>query len=279
MPRRHFQHYIPQFILRNFAYDDRRIWTYSHSNGLQSRQIDSVFGKRHLYSMKTIDETNPASESFELSKFEQSVRKDPGPYDENLIGKLEDASAPIIQHLIDQVRQGRKPIENFEDVCTLQQFLYLSARRTPESQEQVFGCEYVKIEDFALERFRDQFADDHEVVVSSPTELFQQYPVGERIRNIVRENSLAQFAAGVDRKRDIRAFCENTDLLILYCHDTEKRFVIGSYGYAIVTSTSKKRIQAEFGISDCTGHRNTNCAQFTTRIRDESNISVSYTSD
>ena len=240
MPRRHFQHYIPRLILKNFAYDDTRIWTYSHSDGLQQKRIGSVFGKRHLYSMKTIDQTNPKSHSFELSEFEQSIQKDPRPYETSIINRIETATDPIIQHMIEQVKHRRQPIRNFEDVCTLQEFLYLTARRTPESQEQVFRCEYTKLEDLAFEMLKTQIADDQEFSFTSSNEMYLKVPVAKRIRNLVRENSLARFAAGVDRLADVRNFCENTELQILYCHNTAKRFVIGSYGYAIVTLTSRK---------------------------------------
>ena len=240
MPRRQFQHYIPRFILRNFAYDDSRLWTHSHSNGLQRKQIDSVFGKRHLYSIKTVNETGRSVESFELSKFEQRIQKDPGPYDKNAIGRLEDTTAPIIQHLIEQVKRGCNPIIKNDDLWVLKQFLYLSFRRTPESQERIFGREIAERDERAFESIRKQVAGDPRFAFTSPEEMFQKFPFTRRIRDMARENSFARIAAGVDGQESTRDFCENTELNFLFCHNTARRFIIGSQGYAVVTSTSQE---------------------------------------
>ena len=237
MPRRNFQHYIPRFFLNGFSCDGSHIWTFSRRDGLQRRRVENVFGEQHLYSQKTVDRTNRASKSFELTKFEQSVQKDPRPYERDAIGKLESAAAPIVRHLIDQLRHGRiPPMRNTADILTLQRFLYLSARRTPESQIRVFADLYREADRSAFQRIRNSVPYNDEYSFETAEELYCQFPIARRIRDIHRENVAAQFAAGVDRQDDIEGFCANNDMVILHCQDTSRRFIIGSYGYAIVTT-------------------------------------------
>lgn len=238
MPRRQFQHYIPRFILRNFAYDESRLWTYSHSGGLHHKQIDNVFGKRHLYSIKTVDETARSVKSFELPKFEQRIQKDPEPYERDVIGRLEAATAPIIQYLIEQVKRGYKPVIKNDDLYVLRRFLFLAASRTPDSQERVFGSLNAKQEKRAFENFRAQVSGDPRFTFASPEEMFQKFPFMRRVKDMEKENSFARFSAGVDGKEYIRMFCENTELNFLLCRNTARRFIVGSQGYAVVTSIS-----------------------------------------
>lgn len=239
MPRRQFQHYIPRFILRNFSYDESRLWTYSHSSGLLTKQIDSVFGKRHLYSIKTVDETARSVESFELPKFEQRIQKDPEPYERNVIGRLEATTAPIIQHLIEQVKHGCKPVITNDDLYVLRRFLFLAASRTPDSQERVFGSLNAKQDIRAFEHFQTQVSGDQRFTFASSEDMFQRFPFMRRVHDMERENSFARFAAGVDGQEYIRSFCENTDLNFQLCRSTARRFIIGSQGYAIVTSITQ----------------------------------------
>ena len=202
MPRRNFQHYIPRFFLNGFSCDGSHIWTFSRRDGLQRRRVENVFGEQHLYSQKTVDRTNRASKSFELTKFEQSVQKDPRPYERDAIGKLESAAAPIVRHLIDQLRHGRiPPMRNTADILTLQRFLYLSARRTPESQIRVFADLYREADRSAFQRIRNSVPYNDEYSFETAEELYCQFPIARRIRDIHRENVAAQFAAGVESTR------------------------------------------------------------------------------
>ena len=237
MPRRNFQHYIPRLILKNFSCDGSHIRTFSKRDGLQKRRVENVFGEQHLYSRKNVDRTNRASKSFEPRKFEQSVQKDPGPYERDAIGNLESAAAPIVRHLIEQIRHGRvPPIRNTAEIFILQRFLYLSARRTPESQIRVFADRYREADRSAFQMIRDSVPYNDDYSFETAKELYCQFPIARRIRDIHRENVAARFAAGVDRQDDIEGFCANNDMLILHCQDTSRRFIIGSYGYAIVTT-------------------------------------------
>ena len=234
-----FQHYIPQFILRNFSHNKKNIWTYSAPKGLEERTIKTVFGQRHLYSEKAVDFRNRASRSIDPKTFEQSIRKDPEPYDRNVIGRMETTAAPIVEHLIERTRLGRQPIRNFEQVSLLQQFLYLTARRTPESQINVLGDSYRDADEWAFRRIKSR-VDDKQYSFDSIDEMYRLNPTTRRIREIARENHSAEFAAGISpaMQADIRRFCEDTGLLILSCRRAQRQFIIGSYGYAIVVRTS-----------------------------------------
>ena len=244
MPRRSFQHYIPRFILSNFSCDGNSIFTYSEKDGLVVHRIENVFGERHLYSRQSVDTANRASKSFELTKFEQSVHKDPEPYERNVIGKLESDAAPIIRHLIEQVRHARVPvIKGFSEVNTLKQFLYLSARRTPESNERVFNERYREADGSAFRQIRASVPYNDDYSFDTAEELYYQFPIAKRIRDIERGNTAARSAAGIDRQDDIKNVLANNDLFILTCRNTPRRFIIGSYGYALVTTNGTQGVR------------------------------------
>lgn len=134
------QHYIPRFILRNFSCDGH-IWTFSRNKGLLRQNTAKVFRTDHLYSKKTIDTNNRSNKSSDLSIYEQSVKKDPCPYDHEMIGRLESSAAPVVAEIIERVRRGNGPPKEIpeRDLITLKKFLYLTARRTPESHDHVFS--------------------------------------------------------------------------------------------------------------------------------------------
>ena len=234
-----YQHYIAQFILRNFSHSKTTIWTYSAQKGLEERSTKTVLGQSHLYSQKEVDFRNRASKSMAPKTFEQSVRKDPDPYDRSVIGKLETDAAPIIERLIHEIRLGNDPIREPGHICTLQEFLYLSARRTPESQESVLGDRYSEADAAAFREIK-KTVDSKQYPFGGIDEMYRLYPVSRRIREIAKENHSAVFAAGVSSamRADVKRFCHDTGLLFLHSPEGRRQFIIGSYGYAIAVRTS-----------------------------------------
>ena len=224
-----YDHYIPQFILRNWSIDRTHIWTYSRKSGVQRKRIDKVFGGRNLYARKSIDSTNSASTSADPRKFRQSVRSDPHPYDRDTMGPLESAAAPIIKRIIVRVKRGHRPLESRRDAEILQQFLFLTVRRTPESQQRIFEDSTKQADELGLAILNDRLKDSqYDYSFQSLEDLHEQFPHTEIVRDVVRSNTLAQFSAGATPKlrAEIKRFCEETGFLILSTNDTPGQFIV-----------------------------------------------------
>ena len=229
-----YQHYIPQFILRNFSCDEGvYIWTYTRNDGVARKKIERIFGGRHITSLKSIDTTNRSSRSSTLKTFEQSIRKDTGIYERDIIGALETDAAPIIHRIIDLARREQLPQLNSKEANILKHFFLLSARRTPESQVRMRTTDN---RDLAFDLMK-QKADQDDVPFGDMDEMYRRIPSVRKINDIVMENTDARLAAGVLPNMGVEAekFCRQVGLQVLYCGRTRRRFVIGSYGYAIVT--------------------------------------------
>ena len=127
------QHYNPQLILRNYSNAGRHVWSYCKADGLAYRRIDKVFVARHLYTRKSIDNNNKASQSPDPSTFRQSIRRDYG-Y-EMQIGKIETEAAPVVKRIIAQAQLQQCPQLSPEQSAAWKKFAFLTARRTPESQD------------------------------------------------------------------------------------------------------------------------------------------------
>ncbi len=107
-------HYVPQFLLRNFADKKGKLWVLRKDTGKLFRaSTESVFAETHLYS--TIDKA--------------------GAYDialENAYSKLESDAAPIVTRMIKDVRQGAIPTLSEDERITWSQFYYQQMKRVPE---------------------------------------------------------------------------------------------------------------------------------------------------
>ena len=232
-----YDHYIPQFILRNWSDNQTHIWTYSRKYGVQRKRIDKVFGVRNLYAKMSIDSTNSASTSADPRKFRQSIRSDPYPYDRDMIGPLESAAAPIIKCIIVRVKRGHRPLESRSDAEILQRFLFLTVRRTPESQQRVFEDRTKQADDLSLAILNDRLKESqYDYSFRSLEDLHEQFPHTKIVRDVVRSNTLAQFSAGATPKlrAEIKRFCEETGFLILSAKDAPGQFIVGSCGHAPV---------------------------------------------
>ena len=233
------QHYVAQFILRNFSDDDAHIWTYEDKQGERKEKIEKVFAQRHITSYKTVDRSNRSSRSSNAKTFEQSIKKDTEVYEKEAIGKLEARAAPIIRRVILRAHHGQHPELSGAQSMLLKQFLFLSARRTPESQARIRSTDDP---DLAFKVLR-QKALHEGVPFSDRDEMYRRIPSIKRMNDIVMENADATFAAGVapNVKSEAERFCREAGIGVLYCGHIHRRFIIGSFGYAIVTRQSGER--------------------------------------
>jgi len=77
------QHYVPQCLLKHFANDKGMLWEYdTETSAVEQRHTKDAGYERDLYA-RGLDGENPDFESIEIE-----------------MGKIEDAGAPSIQHLL-----------------------------------------------------------------------------------------------------------------------------------------------------------------------------------
>ena len=192
-----FDHYIPQFVLRNWSDNETSIWTYSTKDGAKRRRIDKSFGKYNLTAYKSVDSSNRSSRSLDPKRFRQSVKNDPEPYDKKIIQPLESKAALIIERMVKRTQLGVRPIDCANDAAILQQFLFLTARRTPESQARAFGDRAKQADNLALFILNRKLQEsEYDLSFHSVEDLHERYPPTKIVRDIVRSTTLARFAAG-----------------------------------------------------------------------------------
>ena len=228
-----YEHYISEFVLRHFSEDKVRIWICENEGDPQQRKIKKVFGGHNITSLKTIDTSNRASKSMNPKTFEQSVRKDTEVYEKDVIGKLESDAAPIIQRIVDDAPKNRLPSLSPEEITVVKRFLVLSTRRTPESQDRIKSQ---NDPDFAFDLMK-RMVDKENIPFGDKEEMYHQVPPIKRMNDMVLENTDARFAAGVIPTVELETeeFCRKIGIAVAYSGSTRSRFIIGSYGYAIVT--------------------------------------------
>ncbi|WP_420429106.1 DUF4238 domain-containing protein [Kordiimonas sp.] len=113
-PRRH--HYIPQFILRNFCANDGFLFAYSKQSERSSvYQVKpkNVFLRKDLY-------------AFEGAGGELNVSLEKG------YARLESSVAPIVERMVNAVREGDVPLMSREERGIWDAFFYHQLKRTPD---------------------------------------------------------------------------------------------------------------------------------------------------
>lgn len=221
LPRR--QHFIPQMILKHFADEKGMLWVGHRDKGHVFRQNRrKVFVQRDLYTRYPYSGGSPDAEY------------------ETRLSQIESEVSPILDRIINEVRDRRQPDLSPGELLTVQQFLFSLARRTPESQKRIS---------------RNQ--DAEEVFFQAATALpgYMEY-VGRldkdslfaiegvpALAKKVLHNVNADFAADnrADLIDELRRFCAETKLLFGLIDRSGQEFVIGSHGVTIVTTAAPAR--------------------------------------
>ena len=213
------QHYVPQFLLRNFCDSEGFFWVGDTEKGtVRKTRPGSNFVINDLYTEHVFD-----PDTGDL------IRKD-YKFDE-AIGRLESAAGTIVKEIIEKARD-KKCLELFEnDSKTFKRFMLSMARRTPESQRRVM----------LSESFRNIFyevakglAEQQGYPLPDKNTLFQDQQIVELMQKVQR-NVDARFAAGDDSRliQDEEEFCRETGLWVGAIGIPKRSFVIGSHGTTI----------------------------------------------
>lgn len=213
------QHYVPQFLLRNFCDTEGFFWVGDTEKGtVRKTKPGSNFVIKDLYTKHV-----PDASTGDLT------RKDYG-Y-EKAIGKLESAAGTIVKEIIEKARDNKCPELFDNDPRTFKRFVLSMARRTPESQRRVVSSE--SFENIFYEVVKE-LAEQQGHPLPDKDTLYQNLQTVRLAQN-VRRNADARFAAGDDSRliQDEEEFCRETGLWIGVIDVPKRSFVIGSHGTTI----------------------------------------------
>lgn len=213
------QHYVPQFLLRNFCDSEGFFWVGDTEKGtVRKTKPGSNFVINDLYTEHVFD-----PDTGDL------IRKDYR--HDKAIGKLESAAGLIVKEIIEKARDKKCPELSEKDSKTFKRFVLSMARRTPESQRRVMLSESFKNIFYVAAKER---ADQLDYPLPDKNTLFQDPQIVELMQKVQR-NVDARFAAGDDSRliQDEEEFCRETGLWVGVIGVPKRSFVIGSHGTTI----------------------------------------------
>ena len=110
-------HYIPEHILKNFRNSQNQLFYFNKNkplNPIEHRNPGKIFCENHLYSYETRDGSKNAEVEF------------------NYFKKVDTDVAPIVQQIIDRVRQGKAPNLTTQNKSCWDEFFIKQQIRSPE---------------------------------------------------------------------------------------------------------------------------------------------------
>ena len=214
-------------LLKHFLNIEGRLWVGDRkSKSVRKTTINSDFVKKHLYTKRSVD--------CQLGFLE------PDSYEyEEALGRLESNAAPVIETVVNSVREGRDVELSEENEHAMKEFIFSMARRTPESQARIVSDE--GFEDIFYEAARER-ADRMNYALPSKSELYSDLEV-VRLSMGIQGNMFAKFAAGDDDRlrNELQKFCRETGLEFWAIHESTRSFVIGSHGIGILDIGQNKK--------------------------------------
>ena len=218
-PRRH--HYIPEMLLRNFCDDGGVLWVGDKKRGKCYKTTPkNVFVERNLYSNR---DHNRGTDSYEY---------------EQALSKIESNAKPAISSVIEQMRGERNPRLALEMDRRLKKFVISMARRTPESQERVFGetdASFEEVFDSVTKGFLKGAGYD-----VPEQDWFDQDPSILKLKRTMKLNHSANFAAGEHHilQEESTRFSRETGWGFALIESPKRSFVIGSHGLTVMQESA-----------------------------------------
>lgn len=195
------QHFVPQFIIRNFV--DAAGWVHGHDRlqpgrGFFRSRPENVFVQRHLYSFRTDDGADPAGE--------------------RALGHLEDRAAPVIDKILAAVRQRRMPNLSAVERAWWDRFFVTQWKRVPDVRRNVVPDERVR------QIFAETAAD---IVMRHPEhqEELARLQQPEKLAQLVQNARVGSLLLPGGAAQDVIA---RRGLAFLLIPDSRRSFVLGS---------------------------------------------------
>ena len=218
-PRKH--HYFPRMLLKRFCAPNGLLWVNNGIKVYRSNPKDA-FEERDLYATRNVVPSSVGNDYSVNLSYEH----------EQTLSKIENAADPAIRQILDQARQRSCPKLSPDLQNAWKDFYIAMARRTPEAQEKIWSENDLKD---AFYEGSKRVAEKDEVPLPEKEVLFQSDNIAG-LAKLGGQNSKARFSAGSHPilQEDAKRFVRSAGLLVALIPFSEKSFVIGSHGLAIV---------------------------------------------
>ena len=208
-PKRH--HYIPQFILKNFADDFERIWY------VDKRKYEKKAALTHI------------RESFFVGNLHTLYSQD-GQKNvslEHYFRDLENAAAPVLTNLIKKVRARELPQLSLDEKLIVDYFFFYQRQRSPDVVDPALHSPEFHAD---LANFVSNFEASKRDLTASERALLQSEVGLKRIRQNARVHAIGY------RGDKLLRLLDEMGLGILAIRKKNKSFLIGSHSVHKVTN-------------------------------------------
>ena len=213
-------HYIAEFIVRNFADTSGRLHVFDKERGklYQPKPKKAFVEKRRNVRYSDGGEQNDFEVEEELSK-------------------IESAAAPAIRRIIESARKGDFPKLSPKHRNAWKPFFFTSLLRSPEHGPLILN-------ELGSERALDEAFDRILQQQGLPTPdkgVYDLDPQWANVKEMSRHNNIATFAAGMPPqvKSELERYAHQVGLLVGVIQDSSTEFILGSCAAVVIASQGK----------------------------------------
>lgn len=213
-------------LLKHFVDLNGHLWVAFDGKVFPSNQINA-FVIRDLYTKSDFSNARPRTD---FDDFLESIAKN---YDfEDQLSEFEAKADPVVLHILARARSGQSPQLARVEREAWGQFAFALARRTPEAQQRVSAK--TNRDDVFYQTVKES-ADRENFPLPSKEQLMADVRI-QTLRDLVIANTDATFAAGdhPHLRNETTKFLSETGLCVGIIKLSDKEFIIGSHGLAIV---------------------------------------------
>lgn len=203
-PKRH--HYIPQFIIRNFAGDQGKVWVYNKNDRkIFASKPSNVFVVRNLYR-----QYDPERRQYHVTPEER-------------LAEMESDAAPILRSIVENVRQNKRPDLSADLYERWMRFWISLLYRN------------FRVQQISREAIEERLCRANPQVRSERSGLIMPYQVYKKQHpeehEMIYKEGLADMVAGIDPiwEQDIERRLRETHCVFAYIpQPSDKQFVLGN---------------------------------------------------
>ncbi|MCY3626694.1 MAG: DUF4238 domain-containing protein [Gammaproteobacteria bacterium] len=200
-------HYIPQFLIKNWANDTGKVWSYNkRTDCIFPSSPKNLFLENGLYTLM---------HGLNLEKSDEI---------EKLFAGQEERVAKIVDKILKNVRNGITPTLNELEFLELQTFMLAITRRTPAALKAFLAK---NPNEFLLRETDRLMSDGHPAIDSDLT--YNEAEV-RKLERIVESNACAKFAAGdnPNLQQQVRQYCSDYGLEAFVLSNPRRSILHGS---------------------------------------------------
>ncbi len=196
-PKRH--HYVPQFILRNFANGNQKLYYFRRKDGsVRETSSKNVFVKNHAYTEEQEDGTKSAPVESELAQ-------------------LEGLASDVIDKIITTARSGDGPMLAEPERRIWLRFLYSQFMRHPAAQKSAREPDYMSVIIDDIERDLGPLSEEMRAYFLEPA----------RKCRMARKATIRAIIYDPEEHSDLMPILESRGIGVVVITNQSESFVIG----------------------------------------------------